>query len=42
MMLIESVNGHVLYPEVGKLAEGLTDKEAIRALLASAPGAFRG
>ena len=37
MMLIESVNGHVLYPEVGKLAEGLTDKEAIRALLVSAP-----
>jgi MFS family permease len=37
MMMIESVNGHVLYPEVGKLAEGMTDKEAIRALLASAP-----
>ena len=37
MMLIESVNRHVLYPEVGKLAEGMTDKEAIRALLASAP-----
>jgi hypothetical protein len=41
MMLIETVNGHVLYPELGKAAEGMTDKEAIRALMASAPaGAF--
>jgi len=41
MMLIEWLNGHVLYPELGKLAEGMTDREAIRALLASAPvGAF--
>jgi MFS family permease len=41
MLLIESINGHVLYPELGKLAEGMTDKEAIRALMASAPaGAF--
>ena len=41
MMLIESINGHVLYPELGKAAEGMTDKEAIRALMASAPvGAF--
>jgi hypothetical protein len=37
MMLIESVNGHVLYPELGKLAEGVTDRETIRALMASAP-----
>ena len=37
MLLIESINGHVLYPELGKLAEGMTDKEAIRALMASAP-----
>ena len=37
MLLIESINGHVLYPELGKLAEGTTDKEAIRALMASAP-----
>jgi hypothetical protein len=41
MMLVESVNGHVLYPELGKLAEGMTDREAIRRLMASAPiGAF--
>ena len=41
MALIEFVNGHVLYPELGKAAEGMTDREAIRALMASAPvGAF--
>jgi MFS family permease len=41
MMLIEMVNGRVLYPELGKLAEGVTDKEVLRALLADAPvGAF--
>jgi len=40
-MLVESINGHVLYPELGGAAEGLTDREAIRALMASAPvGAF--
>jgi len=37
MMLIEMVNGHVLYPDLGKMAEGVTDKEVIRAMLASAP-----
>jgi hypothetical protein len=41
MMVIETVNGHVLYPEPGKMAEGMTDREAIRALMANAPvGAF--
>ena len=41
MMLTETVNGRVLYPELGKLAEGTADKDAIGALLASAPiGAF--
>ena len=41
MMAIETINGHVLYPELGKMAEGMTDREAIRALMASAPvGAF--
>jgi hypothetical protein len=41
MMLIESINGHVLYPELGKAAQGVTDREAIKALMASAPtGAF--
>lgn len=37
MMLVETINGHILYPELGKLAQGVTDKETIRALLASAP-----
>jgi hypothetical protein len=37
MILIESINGHVLYPELGKAAQGTTDREAIRALMASAP-----
>jgi len=37
MMLNETINGHVLYPELRKLAEGVTDKEAMRALMASAP-----
>src|SRR2546426_6372641 len=41
MIVIETANGRVLYPELGKLAEGMTDREAIRALLANAPvGAF--
>jgi len=41
MMVIETINGRILYPELGKLAEGVTDREAIRALLANAPvGAF--
>ena len=37
MLVVESINGHVLYPELGKMAERMTDREAIRALLASAP-----
>ncbi len=37
MVIVESINGHVLYPELGKAAEGMTDREAIRALLAAAP-----
>src|SRR5262245_4832651 len=41
MMVVETINGHVLYPELGKLSQVATDKEAIRALMASAPaGAF--
>jgi hypothetical protein len=35
--LTEAVNGRVLYPELGKLAEGVTDRDAIRQLLAGAP-----
>lgn len=37
MMCIESINGHFLYPELGKAAQGMTDREAIKALMASAP-----
>ena len=37
MMIIESINGRVLYPELGRAAEGMTDREKIRALVASAP-----
>ena len=37
MLVVESINGHVLYPELGQMAKGMTDREAIRALLASAP-----
>ena len=41
MMLVEMVNGRVLYPELGAAAQGMTDREEIRALLAAAPiGAF--
>ena len=40
-MIIEFINGHVLYPELGKAAEGVSDRETIRVLLAAAPlGAF--
>jgi hypothetical protein len=37
MMIIETINGRVLYPELGKSAEGVTDRETIRALMAKAP-----
>lgn len=41
MLLVESVNGRVLYPELGKAGAGMTDREQIRALFATAPtGAF--
>jgi hypothetical protein len=41
MMIFETINGRVLFPELGKSAEGVTDREKIRALLATAPiGAF--
>jgi hypothetical protein len=37
MMIIETINGRVLYPELAKAAEGVTDRETIRALFATAP-----
>jgi hypothetical protein len=43
MMIVETVNGRFLYPELGKRAEGVTDREQIRAIMDSAPvGAFAG
>ena len=41
MMAVETVNGRYLYPELGKQAEGITDREVHRSILAGAPvGAF--
>lgn len=41
MMFVETMNGRVFYPELGRAGEGITDREALRALLAAAPvGAF--
>ena len=37
MMAVEATNGRLLYPELAKAAEGVTDREAIRAIFASAP-----
>jgi hypothetical protein len=41
MMALESVNGRFLYPELGKLAEGVKDRDALKSILSRAPtGAF--
>jgi hypothetical protein len=37
MLIVESINGHVLYPDMAKAAEGMKDRDALRALFASAP-----
>jgi hypothetical protein len=37
MMIVESINGRVLYPGLAKSAEGVTDRETIRAIFAGAP-----
>jgi hypothetical protein len=37
MMVVESINGKLLYPELGKAAAGTTDREAVRQLMATAP-----
>ena len=40
-MIVEMINGRVLHPDLAKAADGMTDRDAIRALLAAAPvGAF--
>ena len=41
MMAVECVNGQILYPELGKQAAGVTDRQKIKEIMASAPvGAF--
>ncbi len=37
MMIVETANGKLLYPELGKRAEGVTDRQEITAIMASAP-----
>lgn len=37
MMIVEFLNGHVFYPGLGRAAEGVMDREVLRALLAKAP-----
>lgn len=37
MMGLEWLNGRVLYPELAKAAEGVTDQEAVRRIFAAAP-----
>jgi hypothetical protein len=37
MMIVEMINGRVLYPGLAKAAEGVTDRETIRAIFAAAP-----
>jgi hypothetical protein len=37
MVIVESINGHVLYPELGKQAQGVTDREQIRKIFEGAP-----
>ena len=37
MMIVECVNGQILYPELGKSAAGVTDIQKIKEIMASAP-----
>ncbi len=37
MMIVETANGQILYPELGKRAKGVTDRQEIKAIMASAP-----
>jgi hypothetical protein len=37
MMAVEFTNGRYLYPELGRAAQGVTDPEVIRQLMATAP-----
>jgi hypothetical protein len=37
MTIVEMINGRVFYPGLAKAAEGVTDRETIRAIFAAAP-----
>ena len=37
MTIVETINGRVLYPGLAKAAEGVTDRETIRAILPRRP-----
>ena len=37
IMVVEAINGQVFHPELAKQAEGVTDREVVRAILAKAP-----
>ncbi len=37
MMIVEAINGHLIHPDLAKAAEGVTDRETLRAVLAGAP-----
>ena len=40
MMIVEFINGHVIYPGLGSAAAGVTDRDAIRAIMLAAPVAL--
>lgn len=37
MVIVEAINGHVLYPDLAKQAQGVTDRDEIRRIFAAAP-----
>lgn len=37
MMAVETVNGRLLYPELARSAQGVTDREEMKAIMAGAP-----
>ena len=37
MMAVETFNGRILYPELGKQAAGVKDREEIKTIMANAP-----
>ena len=37
MLVFEGANGHLLFPELGRAAAGVTDREQLRELMAGAP-----